>query len=84
MSGGSLHHDLFYPIKRLWWAIWYAPARWIVRYNEKDIPRDRGIEVHQLYLKPLWGMVLVREEGELLSWKWWKKLKKYKYKYAQK
>ena len=76
LSPGALRHNLFYPIKRLYWKVWFAPIRWLKNYNEALIPRNQGMSVYEKYLRPFHGYVVRLKEGEGIGWKWWKFIKR--------
>lgn len=69
----------YMPFKRLYWIVWFAPASFIKKQNEKNCARNEGVIEYYRKMTPFLGRYFLKPEGEAVRWNWWKYLKKNKF-----
>ncbi len=69
-----------YPFKRLFYRVWFYIPRKIRDYNESECEHmvPDWMSGHGTKVKPLFGYVFIKPEGEQWSLNWFKYIKKYK------
>ena len=72
-----MKHKWYLPVYLLWHNIWYAIPRFIYKKNLRKrvdlgyVCTPEGM----VPLEPFCKMIFEYQDGEQVSWKWWKKIK---------